>query len=178
LIIFPYASQFIDLIVRVNPVLPPEQWWMTATVFGILAAAALIDSFTATVPDLLLLGGLLAIAGMQGMYVSWSFAGHQLLLALESGALIFIINFLWFHFFHHDALGMGDAKWTMLAVSCFGIMPALYAWGIGACLAVVWMLGLKIVRYQVTRVYFVPFLFIGLLGGLWWVRLKTGTFVS
>jgi hypothetical protein len=60
----------------------------------------------------------------------------------------------------------------MLAVTGFGIVPTLFAWGAGACLAVLVMGALLAARRPIARVHFAPFLFLGLLGGLWWLRLR------
>lgn len=152
--------------------LPPEAWWVPALVLFILAAAAAVDAIRATIPDPLIFLGLVAITGLQGLYVSWPFAAQHLQLALIAGIGLWAINQLWYLTFKRDALGMGDAKWTMLAVACFGFMPVVFAWGFGACLAVLWMGFMRISGYRITRVYFAPFLFIGLLAGIYWLRLR------
>lgn len=152
--------------------LPPEAWWLPMLVFLILAAAATIDAVTANVPDVIIFMGLVAVTGLQGYYVSWPFAASHLTAAIIAGVTIWAVNKIWLWSFNHDALGMGDAKWTMLAVSCFGIEPALYAWGIGAILAIAWMGVLHLARYKIQRVYFAPFLFFGLLCGIYWLRLR------
>ncbi|MDX2027872.1 MAG: prepilin peptidase [Alphaproteobacteria bacterium] len=152
--------------------LPPEAWWVPALVFLILVAAAAIDAIKAIVPDALIFVGLLALTALQGLYVSWPFAGEHLRLAVIAGLSLWAINHLWFLAFKHDALGMGDAKWTMLAIACFGLSPVVFAWGFGACLAVLWMGSLSLVRYKITRVYFAPFLLLGLMAGIYWLRLK------
>ncbi|MFY9289065.1 MAG: hypothetical protein WAO98_11260 [Alphaproteobacteria bacterium] len=170
---YGYVFGFIkDGLMQATTGLPPEAWWLPAVVLLILGAAALIDSFTSNVPDPLIFLGLLAVTAMQGLYVSWPFAAQHLMLALAAAITIWAINQAWYYGFRHDALGMGDAKWTMLAVSCFDIKPVLVAWGLGAILALVWMGVMKIARCEITRVYFAPFLFIGLLAGIYWLRLK------
>jgi prepilin signal peptidase PulO-like enzyme (type II secretory pathway) len=139
-------------------------------VFLILVLTAAVDAYTATIPDGMIFAGMLAITGMQGLYASWQSAAENLRTALLAGVLIWCVNQLWYKFFRHDALGMGDAKWTMLAVACFGTMPALGAWGIGSCIAVLWIVTTRLVRYKVTQVTFGPFLLIGLCGSLYWLR--------
>jgi len=166
----PPQSLVKHIMIQAAPVMPPEIWWVTAMVFFILIITAGIDAFTEVIPDALIFFGLLAITGMQGMYGSWEVAGNNLRKALLAGVIIWAINQLWYKVFRNDALGMGDAKWTVLAVACFGLLPSLGAWGIGACLAVVWILASRLVSYKVTRVTFAPFLLIGLCTSLYWIR--------
>jgi hypothetical protein len=71
-----------------------------------------------------------------------------------------------------DAFGMGDAKWTVLAVSCFGIVAGFLAWALGAWLALGWMGLMRLMKRPIARVYFAPFLFIGLCAGIYWLRLR------
>ena len=152
--------------------LPPEAAWLPLLVMFILAAAAAVDALTSSVPDPLVFLGLLAVTAAQGMYVSWPFAAWHLTVALFSAILIWGINQVWYQITKRDALGMGDAKWTMLAVACFDVTPVLIAWGFGACLALIWMGFVRIARFQITRVYFAPFLFFGLMAGIYWVRIR------
>lgn len=160
----------------VMPNMPPEAWWVGALILFTLGLAATIDAYTSTVPDPLIFTGLLALTGLQGYYVSWPFAAAHLTAALAAMFIIWTVNELWFRFFKQDALGMGDAKWTMLAVAGFGTMPALVAWGAGACLGVFWMGVMALLGYRTTRLYFAPFLFIGLLAGLYVLRLRPAGF--
>jgi hypothetical protein len=152
--------------------LPPEAWWLAGLVILVLAAAAAIDGFSGSVPDPLIFLGLLAVTATQGIYVSWPFAAAHLTWAIGAGIAIWAVNEIWYRFFRTDAIGMGDAKWTMLAVAAFDVIPALFAWGMGAVLAVAWMGALRLARYQLTRIYFAPFLFLGLMTGIYWVRLR------
>ncbi|MDR3451014.1 MAG: hypothetical protein P4M15_14950 [Alphaproteobacteria bacterium] len=159
-----------SLLVEAAPGMPLDLWWVTAAVLFLLALTATIDAFTTLVPDGLIFLGLVAVAGLQGLFGSWMLAGVHLTQAILAGLIVWAINFAWYRKFHYDALGMGDAKWTALAVACFGALPALYAWGIGSCLAVAWILAARVARYQITRVTFAPFLFLGLVAGLYWLR--------
>lgn len=153
--------------------MPPEAWWLPALTLLVLGAAAAVDAFTAVIPDALIFLGTVATVAVQGFYVSWPFASHHLAVALAVMAGLWAINELWHWRFRQDALGMGDAKWTMLAVACFGTLPPLFAWGFGSCLAVLWIGGLRLARRDIAHVYFAPFLFAGLLAGLYWLRLKS-----
>jgi len=168
----PDFSSIQNFLSVTTPAMPPETWWLAGLVLLVLGLAALIDSLSSVVPDPLIFSGLLAVLAMQGLCIDWPFAATQLTYALGAAIAIWGLNQLWYYFFKHDAIGMGDAKWTMLAVSCFGIMPSVFAWGIGACLAIFWMGLLRLMRCPLTHVYFAPFLFIGLNAGLWWLRLR------
>lgn len=153
--------------------MPPKAWWVPGLVLLILIAAAAIDAIKAYIPDALIFFGLLALTALQGMYVSWPFAAQHLTTAIIAGFGLWAINQGWYIAFKQDAIGMGDAKWTMLAVASFGLQPAIFAWGFGACLALVWMGCLRFVRYKITRVYFAPFLMLGLLAGIYVLRLRS-----
>ena len=150
--------------------MPTPFWWITAFVVGILFFTALVDLFTALVPEGAIFVGLLGVTCAQGFGASWFAAARHLEKAIAAGMLIWAINYAWHQLFRKDALGMGDAKWTMLAVACFGVVPSIYAWGIGACLALAYILMLRIFRLKISRVTFAPFLLIGLGLGLFYLR--------
>lgn len=170
---YGYVFGFIKLgLLHATIGLPSEAWWLPALVVLVLGASATIDAFTSVVPDPLIFTGLLAVVAVQGIDVSWPFAARHLTIALVAAIGLWALNMLWYRIFKRDALGMGDAKWTMLAVACFDINPVLFAWGFGACLALLWMGALRLTRYQITRVYFAPFLFFGLMTGIYWLRLR------
>ncbi len=154
------------------PDVPAEVWWLPCLVLFILGAGAMVDALTARIPDSLVFLGLLAVTLALGITVDWPYAASHLRWAVATGIGLWVLNELWRKQFKEDAYGMGDAKWTMLVVACFGFPPALFCWGTGACLSVVWMGGMKIARRPITHVYFGPFLFIGLLIGLYWLRLR------
>jgi prepilin signal peptidase PulO-like enzyme (type II secretory pathway) len=167
---FPYLDQIKTVLIDAAPGMPPEIWWVTACVLLILALAALVDAFTTTVPDVIIFLGLFAITLMQGLFASWEIAAQHLQQAIAVGLFIFAINYAWVKKFHTDALGMGDAKWTMLAVACFGIESAVLAWGIGSVLATIFIGLFRLFKYQMSKVTFSPFLFIGLGLGLYAAR--------
>ena len=112
------------------------------------------------------------VTGALGFYVSWPTAAHNLGWALLVGFVIYGFNELWYRFLKRDAVGMGDAKWTVLAMSGFGLLPCLFAWGAGACIAILWMGGMRVAKRPIGHVHFAPFLFVGLLAGVWWLRLR------
>lgn len=167
---FPPLAAAKSVLIHVAPGMPPAYWWVTAGVLIILAMAATVDAFTAYIPDLMILLGLCAVTATQGMFVAWDVAAYHLFQAVFAGLLIWGVNFAWYSALGHDALGMGDAKWTMLAVACFGPTPALVAWGAGAVLAAGFIAAAHLAYYKLGRVTFAPFLFVGLCAGLFWIR--------
>lgn len=153
------------------PDMPPEAWWVGGLLLLLLGAAAAIDMVTGIVPDPLILLGIAGIVAAEGAFVSWPFGAHQLTWGLVALAIIWGINEIWFRAFKHDALGMGDGKWSMLAVTGFGGLPVLCAWGVGAVLGSAWILAQLIARRKNPYVHFAPFLFVGLIAGIWAVRM-------
>ena len=170
---FGYVVWFVEtLVLKSIDGFPPYDWWIPACVLMILGATAAVDAFTAIVPDLLIIPGFLAFIALLGFSVSWPVALHALSLGVAAGALVLLLDILWFLAFKRNALGMGDAKWTMFAVTAYGVMPVLISWGIGAWLAVGWILAAKLMRRPTPYVHFAPFLFVGLIGGLWWQHMR------
>ncbi|MBV8548045.1 MAG: prepilin peptidase [Alphaproteobacteria bacterium] len=148
--------------------LPEGSVWLALVVLALLLTAAVIDAFKGIVPDPIIFFGTLLVVVTQGFYVTWPFAAHNLTLGLAGCFAIWAINEAWYRFLKHDALGMGDAKWTMLAITAFSIKAALIAWGAGACFAVLWLIGCRIICRKTAHVHFAPFLFIGLLGAIFY----------
>ena len=141
-------------------------------IFIFLALTATIDARRGRVPDGLILGGFFFTIAIEGFSAGWPFAGQHLAMGFAAGLLLYLINEFWYRFMKRDAFGMGDAKWTMLAVSCFGPLPALIAWALGAWLALAWMGAMRMIKRPITRVHFAPFLLIGLCAGIYWLRLR------
>ena len=154
------------------PDMPPDSWWVAAVVLLVLGIAAAIDLVKGIIPDPLIFFGMVGLVAAEGMYVTWPFAAHQMTFGLVFAAVIWGINEAWYRYFKHDALGLGDAKWSLLAVTCFGVVPVLCAWGLGAILGTVWMGILKLIRRPSAHVHFAPFLFIGLIVSLWALKLE------
>ncbi len=159
-------------LMHVTPGLPPGAWWMPAIVLFLLGCAAIVDAVSSVVPDSIIFLGLGAVLATQGMYVGLPFAGWHLALAIGAAILVWSMNDLWRAVFDNDAIGMGDAKWTALAVCCFDLNPVLAAWGIGAWLALVWIGASWACKYKLQRVYFAPFLFLGLIAAIYLLRLR------
>lgn len=146
-------------------------WWFGAIALLLLGAAAVVDAFTSRVPDFLILPGYLLLLIGFGELVDWPFAAERLAYGFAAALVLVAINQFWYGLFKNDALGMGDAKWSALAVTAFSFKPVVIAWIVGAWLGVLWLFGAWVVsrvRNSKTpvRVHFAPFLFIGLLIGL------------
>ncbi len=151
---------------------PPDIFWIPALVLLLLGVLALEDARSGHIPDSIIAFGMILLIAAQGYYVSVIFAVMHLLLGLGLALLLWAINKAWYMWRRHDALGMGDAKWTMVAATCFGIGPAAFAWFVGAWLALLWIGLCRLFAHKITRVHFAPFLFLGLIAGIWWIRLK------
>jgi prepilin signal peptidase PulO-like enzyme (type II secretory pathway) len=155
------------------PGMPVAGGWLAPIVLLLLGSTAVIDARTARVPDPFIMGGLFCTIAAEGFSVDWPFAGQHLAIAFAFGFLLYLVNELWYRFMKCDAFGMGDAKWTVLAVSCFGPVAGLFAWVIGAWLALGWMAVMHVARRRpIERIHFAPFLFIGLCAGIYWLRLQ------
>jgi prepilin signal peptidase PulO-like enzyme (type II secretory pathway) len=156
--------------------MPLESGWLALVVLVLLGAAALIDLKTGRIPDALIFFGLVGVTLVRALYVDWQFAANHLTVALVVGFAIYGINLLWYQFRNRDALGMGDAKWTMLAVATFGWEAPLIAWVVGAWLALFWMGGARLIKRPLKRVHFAPFLFLGLFVGIYLVEFRLTQF--
>ncbi|NTU76384.1 MAG: hypothetical protein HGA90_00965 [Alphaproteobacteria bacterium] len=155
--------------------LPPSLDWLPLVMLLTLAGTALYDAFTGRVPDAPLFLGLLVTTAAIGLAADWPLAAERLTLGLGVAIGLWAVNQLYRFFFQRDALGMGDAKWSLLAVTVFGLLPVVYAWVVGAWLALIWLGGAKLARrlrqqdaQDGSYVHFAPFLFLGLLAGLYW----------
>jgi len=172
MILFALTDEIKAFVIHTAPDMPPDAWVVTACILGALLVTAIIDIFTTRVPNILVYLGLITTFCIQGILASWNIAIYHLFQAVLAGALIWVVNAIWYRIFRHDALGMGDAKWTMLAVACFGVRPSLFAWGVGSILAVIFISAAQISNHKIARVTFAPFLFIGLCVGIYWLRFK------
>ncbi len=165
----PTLHQLQNILIQIAPGMPHHFWWLTACVSIILIITS-IALFVTRVPDILLFLGLLAVIVVQGVFSSWEKAGLHLLQACAAGLLVMAIHFAWKCKIRYDALGVRSAEWTALAIASFGILPLLYAWGVGVVLCSVFMLLLGLVNVRKGDVTFLPFLLIGLGVGLYSVR--------
>lgn len=123
---------------------------------------AAIDAKTGLVPPVPL-----ALAGLLMMAVLISTNSERALTAplyaLGFYMAIFLVNELHYQLTERDALGLGDAHWSLVAVLAFGPMAVLMAWGLGAWLAILWLAGRRLAGKAAGQVYFVPFLFVALM---------------
>lgn len=141
--------------------------WLPGYVLLVLLFTAAWDARTGIVPNKALLTG--AVPLMIGRYVAngWQDALTYLALGIGVWAFIWALNEAWYTFFKKDAVGMGDAKWTALAVATFGLVPgALFAWFAGSWVSIGWFALSYAVGRRIKKVYFAPFLFCGLIIGL------------
>ncbi len=178
------ASRSPAVFARLTEGLPQQAWWIPFLALLVLGGTSLYDARKGRVPDLPVFLGLLATIGALGFFTSWSFAGGRLALGFGAAIVLWGVNQLYYNWQKQDAIGMGDAKWTALAVAAFGIKPAVFAWVIGAWLGLLWLAldGLaRLVfglfrsskkRERPLRVHFAPFLFLGLLAGFYWNSLS------
>ncbi len=141
------------------------QRFCLAGVWIALGIAAYADARTGRVPDKYLLGGLtcallacLASALQNPHMLPIIQVVIWLMAALSLGLLIWSINEIWYRWRGQDAIGMGDAKWSVVAALAFGLAPVLWAWALAAWLGLAWI---GLARWRgVTRPYlhFTPFL--------------------
>src|SRR5262249_51412424 len=140
--------------------------WAPLAVYLILLGTAAWDARTGIVPNIPLLIGGIIITAARYMADGWQNALVYLLQGLGAWALGWGLNEVWYRLFKKDALGMGDAKWTALAITAFGIVPALFAWFGGAWIAIAWIAICWLCGKKIRKVYYAPFLFCGLTVGL------------
>lgn len=153
----------------------PAGFWLGLPVWIILGWTAIIDARTGRVPDLLLLpGAVIALAGLivgtlhsipDNTTAAILFILQRLFASLAFGSVVWALNELWYRWRGHDALGMGDAKWSMLAILAFGLIPVLWAWPLAAGLGLLWLALRRWQNRPTQRLFFAPFLCIGLVVG-------------
>lgn len=144
----------------------PYAPWLTGCVLLILLGTAAWDARTGIVPNIPLLVGAIAITLGWLLQEGWEKAAMQAGMGIGAWAVIWLVNEGWYKFFKKDALGMGDAKWTALAIIAFGPLPAVFAWLAGSWVSIAWILLCYCVGKRIRKVYFAPFLFCGLMIGL------------
>jgi prepilin signal peptidase PulO-like enzyme (type II secretory pathway) len=144
----------------------PYSPWLPGAIALVLLATAAWDAWKGIVPNIPLLIGGIAIGVGRFLANGWQDALIYVALGLGAWGAIWLFNEGWYRFFKRDAVGMGDAKWTALAVAAFGIVPALFAWFAGSWVAILWIIGAYAIKKPIRKVYFAPFLFCGLIIGL------------
>ncbi len=140
--------------------------WLTGFVLLILFGTAAWDARTGIVPNIPLAIG--AVAIIIGRFVAngWEDALTYFAMGFGTWGIVWLMNEAWYRFFKKDAVGMGDAKWTALAVATFGPVPALFAWFAGAWVSILWIGLCYAAGKRIKKVYYAPFLFCGLMIGL------------
>lgn len=131
--------------------------------FAVMALlyTAVVDARTGLVPPLpLAIATLLLMIGLIDNGSSRAFTAPLHALLFYCG--IFLVNEVHYRFTQRDALGMGDAHWSLVCVLAFGVPSTLMAWGLGAWLALAWLGACRLMKKPATQVYFVPFLMLAL----------------
>lgn len=154
-------------------------WGLALPFWFVLGWSAWIDGWTGRVPNAILRRGLgwgLLLLGLGLLRPYPDFFGWppdagwratvlaelvHLIGAAALYGLVWLLNGVWRLWRGHDALGMGDAKWSALAALAFGLIPVLWAWALAAWFGLLWLLVVR--RNLRARLYFAPFLFIALL---------------
>lgn len=144
--------------------------WLPAFVLAVLFGTAAWDARTGIIPNIPILVGTLAMTGGRFLANGWQDALYYLGLGVGACVIIYLINEGWYRLFKKDAIGMGDAKWTGLAIVAFGPIASIFAWFAGSWLSLLWIGGCYLFRVRIKKVYFGPFLFLGLIIGLAVVR--------
>ena len=113
-------------------------WWAGGVALAALIYTAIVDARTGLVPPYpLLAAGLVAVIGW--LVVNPVLATPHILYAFSGYAVIWSLNMVWRLLYKHDALGMGDASWTALAILAYGWQLCIAAWGGGALLALLFL---------------------------------------
>ncbi|MEJ0061921.1 MAG: prepilin peptidase [Alphaproteobacteria bacterium] len=142
--------------------------WLAVFLWAMLGWTAFIDARSGRVPDRLLIAGAAGAALAMAILMPPSFLLARLVAAVICGGIIWALNELWYYFRKRDALGMGDAKWSMLAAFGFGAAPVLWAWVAAAWLGLGLIGVMRLIGRPLKRVHFAPFLLVGLaIAKLW-----------
>lgn len=145
----------------------------------VLGWSAWVDAWSGRVPNAILRRGLVWGLGLltlgllkpypaffgwppdAGLAAALLTALTQIIAAAALYGAVWLLNRLWRLWRGHDALGMGDAKWSALAALAFGLTPVLWAWALASWLGLLWLLVIR--RNLRARLFFAPFLFLALL---------------
>jgi len=129
---------------------------------AVLAYTAIVDARTGLVPPWPLL--VTAVALLASFSITDK--NHALLMAVQASIFyvaVWLVNEIHYRIQGHDALGLGDASWSAVATLAYGWEAVAWSWGIGAWLALLWLLLRRLLRRPAGQVYFVPFLFVALI---------------
>lgn len=137
-------------------------YWAGAAALAALIYTAIIDARSGRVPPYpLFVAGIIVVVGW--LLVDPSLVAPHVLAAFAGYAAIWSLNMVWRMLYKHDALGMGDASWTCVAVLAYGWQLAVAAWGGGAVLALLFLALRHAIGKPARHVYFAPFLCIALI---------------
>lgn len=152
---------------------PAAVWYVPSLVLVVLAITAVVDARTGRVPTLPLILALIGAVFSLVFFGGWMVAFERAYPVLIPVVILWSINSACVKLTRHDAFGMGDIKWSIVAAFTFGAWPLFWTWIIGAWFALMWLF----VRWGVRKVstclgsdhyqghayvHFVPFLFLGL----------------
>lgn len=176
-------DHFTHFMARLTPDLPQHAWWLPLIILIILGATAIVDAYKAQVPDIPLFVGVLIVFAAFGLFRNWTSAAEHLGYGFLAALALWGGNELFYRWQGKEAIGMGDAKWTALAVATFGFKPAIIAWIVGAWLGIFWLAVAWILSFtlrllliesnlKIKQIHFAPFLFAGLLAGLYWYHVR------
>lgn len=136
--------------------------WAGAFAMLALLYTAVVDARTGLVPPLpLALSAMVLMIGLIDSHSSRAVSAPLYALLFYIG--IFLVNELHYRITQRDALGMGDAHWSLVCVLAFGVPITLMAWGVGAWLGLAWLGMRRILKKPAQQVYFVPFMTAALL---------------
>lgn len=157
-----------DVMALLPPDYPENLWYVPAVILALLGLMALIDARTGRIPDVPLGLGFLFAVGVSAWHETWWGAGWRVGIAVAAFILLKLFNDLFLHLWRRDAFGMGDVKWTAVAIIPFGLTNLLFAWVLAAWLGLIW-LALRYVAGFIWPhlrsegyIHFAPFLFIAL----------------
>ena len=153
-----------DDVLTLAAVLPAGlPWWAGVGALVVLLYTAIVDARTGLVPPWpLAVGILVAVVGW--LTVEPAHAAPAILAGFWFYCAIWALNMAWALITKHDALGMGDGHWSILAVITYGWPLTIAAWGVGAILAIAFLWLRQLMRKPVGHVHFAPFLLAGLIG--------------
>lgn len=152
------------MLINIVTALLPADVPLWAGAFALLALlyTAVVDARTGLVPPLpLAVAGLLLMAGLIIDNSSRDYAAPLHAILFYCG--VFAVNEAHYRLTGRDALGLGDAHWSLVAVLAYGMPVTLMAWGVGAWLAIIWLGLRRLIGEPSGQVYFVPFLFVALI---------------
>lgn len=168
----PNLADIHQAMMRMMEPLPPETWLLPAFILLLLGVTAAIDAFSGRIPDSVIVVGLITVVGVCGYYGAWQLGAQKLGYGLGAAIVVWLINQIYYNLMKRDAIGMGDAKWSALATAALGFKPVIIAWIVAAWLGLLWMGLARLLRGRLHQLHFAPFLFLGLLAGIYVIYIQ------